>query len=156
METPLLQLDEIPPQMPVDPVNALLEVLRALPMQRQDPIFSRQSQLTIFVKARPPPFDGFQGPIAANQWLRTVRDTFDLLGTPAEYHVPFAAHKLSSTARTWWETIGYTYDTRTMTWEVFERLFIENYFNADHQRLEQGSMTVTNYYNRFIELAQYS
>ena len=100
----------------------------------------------------------------ANQWLRTVRDTFDLLGTPMKYHVPFAAHKLSFATHTWWETIGYTYDTCTMTWEVFERLFTEHYFNVDHQqalanefeRLEQGSMTVIDYYNRFTELAQYS
>ena len=89
---------------------------------------------------------------------------FDLLGTPTEYHVPFTAHKLSSVARMWWETIGYTYDTRTMTWEVFERLFTDNYFNADHrqalanefERFEQDSLMVTDYYNRFMELAQYT
>ena len=100
----------------------------------------------------------------ANQWLRIVRDTFDLLGTPAEYHFPFPTLKLSSTSCTWWETVGYTYDTRTITWKVFERLFIENYFNSDHrqaladefERLEQGSMIVTDYYNCFMELAQYS
>ena len=47
-----------------------------------------------------------------------------------------------------------------MTWEVFERLFIDNYFLADHrhalvnefERFEQG----TDYYNHSIELAQYS
>ena len=96
-------------------MNALLEALCALPMHQQDPISSHQSQLTTFVKARPSTFDGFQGPIAANQWLRIVCDTFDLLGTPVEYHVFFAAHKLSFAARMWWETIGYTYDTHTMT-----------------------------------------
>ena len=81
-----------------------------------------------------------------------------------EYHVLFVAHKLSSTTHTWWETIGYTYDTRNMTLEVFERLFTENYFNVDHRqaftdefdRLEQGSITMTDNKNHFIELAQYS
>ena len=51
-----------------------------------------------------------------------------------EYHVPFVAYKLSSAALTWWETIGYTYDTCTMTWEVLKRLFTENYFNVDHRK----------------------
>ena len=48
-----------------------------------------------------------------------------------------------------------------MNWEVFKRLFTENYVNVDHrqalanefERLEQGSMTVTDYYNCFMELA---
>ena len=62
-----------------------------------------------------------------------MHDTFDLLGTLVEYHMPFAAYKLSNAAHTWWETIGYSYDTRTMTWEVFDRLFIDNYFNVDHR-----------------------
>ena len=51
-----------------------------------------------------------------------------------------------------------------MTWDTFERLFKENYFNIDHRQaiakeyktLHQGSMTITEYYNRFIELAQYA
>ena len=90
------------------------------------------TQLAIFVIVEPTNFDGFQGPIATNQWLRKICDTFDLLGILVEYHVPFTAHKLSSATCTWWETIGYTYDTRTMTWEVFKRLFTENYFNVDH------------------------
>ena len=93
-----------------------------------------------------------------------VQDTFDLLGTPTKYQVPFATYKLSGAARTWWETIRFGYDIRTINWEVFERLFTENYFNADHQqalvdefeRLKQGFMIVTNYYYHFMELAQYS
>ena len=51
-----------------------------------------------------------------------------------------------------------------MTWDVFERFFKANSFNADHRQaiveeyetLHQGSMTVTEYYNRFMELAQYA
>ena len=47
---------------------------------------------------------------------------------------------------------------------VFERLFTKTYFYADHHQsivdefesLYQGSMTVTDFYNRFIELAQYA
>ena len=51
-----------------------------------------------------------------------------------------------------------------MMWDVFKRLFKENYFNADHRQsiadefesFYQDSMIVTNFYNRFIELAQYA
>ena len=58
-ETHLPQPNDIPSQMLVDLVNALLETLCALPMQRQDPISSRQSQLAAFVKVGPPTFDEF-------------------------------------------------------------------------------------------------
>ena len=48
-----------------------------------------------------------------------------------------------------------------MTWDMFDRLFTDNYFNPDYQqglvdefeRLKQGSMTVIDYYNYFTELA---
>ena len=51
-----------------------------------------------------------------------------------------------------------------MMWDIFKRLFKENYFNADHRQsiadefesFYQDSMIVTNFYNRFIELAQYA
>ena len=51
-----------------------------------------------------------------------------------------------------------------MTWDTFERLFKDNYFNADHRQaiaeeyetFHQGFLTVIEYYNRFIELAQYA
>ena len=82
---------------------------------------------------------------------------------PEELQVPFTTHRLTVGALTWWETIRYTYDIRTMTWDAFEKLFKDNYFNADHRQaiaekyetLYQGSLTVIEYYNRFIELAQY-
>ena len=81
-----------------------------------------------------------------------------------EFHVPFVVHKLMSVALTWWETIGYNFDIHTMTWDAFERLLKDNYFNVDHRQaivddfesLHQGAMTVTDYYNRFMDLAKYS
>ena len=80
-----------------------------------------------------------------------------------EYHVTFAAHRFIRVAITWWETLSYTIGTEEMTWDVFENLFREVYFNPHHRRaiadkfeaLYQRDMTVTEYHNRFMELAQY-
>ena len=52
---------------------------------------------------------------------------------------------------------------REMNWDVFENLFWEAYFNPHHRRaimnefeaFYQRDMTVTKYYNQFMELAQY-
>ena len=122
---------------------------------------SRRSQLVTFVKAGSPVFDRFQGSIAANQWLRIVWDTLNLLGTLVKYYVLFATHILSGVTHTWWENLRFSYNTHTMTWDMFDRLFTDNYFNPDYQqalvdefeRLKQGSMTVIDYYNYFTELA---
>ena len=117
--------------------------------------------MATFVKAGLPEFDGFEGPLVADRWIKAIQNTFFLLGIPDELYVLFVAHRLTVGALTWWETIRYTHDLRTMAWDGFERLFKENYFNADHRQaiveeyetLHQGSMTMTEYYNWFMELA---
>ncbi|KAL5775665.1 hypothetical protein ACOSP7_013222 [Xanthoceras sorbifolium] len=48
-------------------------------------------------------------------------------------------------------------------WKALEGLFRDNYFNAGHRRMladmfeniEQGGMTVNEYYTRFMDLSQY-
>ena len=46
--------------------GAFLEALRRLPLQPQDPITLHQAQLTAFVRAGAPEFDGYQGPLATD------------------------------------------------------------------------------------------
>ena len=85
------------------------------------------------------------------------------LETLTKYQILFVAHRFFGTTITWWETLSYTYDTQGMTWETFENLFREAYFKPHHRwaiadefkALHQGDMTVTEYYNRFMELSQY-
>ena len=82
---------------------------------------------------------------------------------PAKFQVLLATHRFTRATITWQETLGYTYDTQDMDWGTFENLFREAYFNPHHRRsiadefesLHQGDLTVTEYYNRFIELSQY-
>ena len=102
-------------------------------------------------------------PLAADQWLRSIKRIFRTLEIPAEYHVSFAAHRFTRATITWGETLGYSYDTQGMNWEMFENFFRESYFNP-HRRWSiadkfesryQGNMTVTEYYNWFMKLAQY-
>ena len=76
----------------------------------------------------------------------------------------FAALHFEGEATIWWETVGFQHDVVHMDWATFEGLFREMYFNVNHRRalatqfeaLTQGSMTVLEYYHRFMELAQYS
>ena len=139
-------------------------MFQTLPAYHDDPLTNCQMQLATFVKAGLPEFDGFQGLLAVNRQIKAIKNTFYLLGIPEELQVPFTAHRLTGIALTWRETIGYSFDIQTITWDVFERLFKDNYYNIDHRQskagefeaLYQGCMTVTNYYNQFIDLASYA
>ena len=64
-----------------------------------------------------------------------INNTFYLLGTPVELQVRFTTHWLTDIALTWWEIIGYSFDIQTMTWDIFDKLFKDNYFNAYHCQL---------------------
>ena len=62
-------------------MSVCYEMFQAMSNFRRDLTSDRQSQLAAFVKADPLEFDGFQGPIAANRWIKAIQNTFFLLGT---------------------------------------------------------------------------
>ena len=149
-KSPTHQPEAAPQPVFLDMVGAFLEALRGLPLQQQDPATRCQVQLTAFVRAWAPEFIGYQGPLAADRWLRSIKMIFCTLETPVEFEVLFTAHRFTGVTITWWETLGYTYDTQGITWEIFESLFREAYFNPHHRRaitdefeaLYQGDMMV--------------
>ena len=150
-----------PQPAPLDMAGAFLEALRRLHLQQHVPITRRQAQLTAFVRARAPEFDGYQEPLTEDQWLKSIKRIFRTLETLVEFQVLFGTHRFAGVAITWWETLSYTYDTQGMTWEIFENLFRKAYINLHHCRaiadkfeaLHQRDMTMTKYYNRFMELS---
>ncbi|KAL5808204.1 hypothetical protein ACOSQ3_028895 [Xanthoceras sorbifolium] len=100
-------------------------------------------------------------PIAADRWLKAIRRAFSQVDTPSEFWVDFAVYRLTGDAVIWWENLSIQRDMTGVDWEVFEGLFRDNYFNAGHRRMladmfeniEQGGMTVNEYYTRFMELS---
>ena len=75
---------------------------------------------------------------------------------PTEYHFSFATQLFINAIITWWETLGYTYNTQGMDWETFENLFRDPYFNPHHrwvivdefEFLFKGDMMVGVFVNR--------
>ena len=71
-----------------------------------------------------------------------------------------AAYTLVDKADFWWESIKRVYDTKVMTWEEFDRIFLDKYFGevAKHakrmefEHLIQGNMSVLEYESRFFEV----
>jgi hypothetical protein len=79
--------------------------------------------------------------------------------------VLFAAHQLYGTAANWWETYYNTHaNVDTITWNEFKAHFYTHYVprgtmklkRKEFNDLKQGSMTVNEYLNSFIQLSRYA
>jgi hypothetical protein len=79
--------------------------------------------------------------------------------------VLFAAHQLFSMAANWWETYCNTHaDVDSITWNEFKAHFRNHYVShgtmklkkKEFTNLRQGSMTVNEYLNSFIQLSRYA
>jgi hypothetical protein len=79
--------------------------------------------------------------------------------------VLFAAHQLFGTATNWWETYYNTHvNVDTIMWNEFQTRFRTHYVprgtmklkKKEFADLKQGSMTVNEYLNSFIQLLRYA
>ena len=110
------------------------------------------------------PFLGLPDYKIADQWIRKLRKCFRLLTCSDHDKVELAAYLLEVKALIWWESIARARDVDAMSWEEFERLFLEKYFpdtvkealDVEFQFLEQGSMTAVEYEAKFDELSRFA
>jgi hypothetical protein len=73
-------------------------------------------------------FDSFEDPIAAEDWLREIKNKLDLTTCSDEECVGVAAHQLTSTARAWLDSFSETHlDPTHITWEEFTEAFYEHH-----------------------------
>ncbi|KAL5855013.1 hypothetical protein ACOSQ4_004815 [Xanthoceras sorbifolium] len=136
---------DTPPPPPPQPINEqvvnLLEAVMRMSATQTVHVKDKNERLRDFCRIFDAQFDGRQDPIAADRWLKAIRRAFSQVDTPSEFWVDFPVYRLT----------------------VFEGLFRDNYFNAGHRRMladmfeniEQGGMTVNEYYTRFMELSQF-
>ncbi|KAL5831551.1 hypothetical protein ACOSQ4_016905 [Xanthoceras sorbifolium] len=159
---------DTPPPPPPQPINEqvvnLLEAVMRMSATQTVHVKDKNERLRDFCRIFDAQFDGRQDPIAADRWLKAIRRAFSQVDTPSEFWVDFAVYRLTGDAIIWWENLSIQRDMTGVDWEVFEGLFRDNYFNAGHRRMladmfeniEQGGMTVNEYYTRFMELSQYA
>ncbi|XP_060963693.1 uncharacterized protein LOC133033109 [Cannabis sativa] len=78
--------------------------------------------------------------------------------------VKCASYMLRKDARIWWEVVEQTKDVDAMNWDDFKRVFNEKYYNStvlaakvdEFTGLVQGSLTVTEYAQKFDRLAKFA
>jgi hypothetical protein len=100
----------------------------------------------------------------AEDWLKGVEKKLVIAQCTDHEKVLFLAHQLFGTAANWWETYCNTYvDVDSITWNEFKAHFCNHYvprgtmkLKKEFADLKQGSMTVNEYLNSFIQLSRYS
>jgi hypothetical protein len=98
-------------------------------------------------------------------WLKGVEKKLVIAQCMDCEKVLFATHQLYGTAANWWETYCNTHvNVYTITWNKFKACFRTHYVprgtmklkKKEFADLKQGSMTVNEYLNSFIQLSRYT
>ncbi|RVW90805.1 Retrovirus-related Pol polyprotein from transposon 17.6 [Vitis vinifera] len=114
-------------------------------------VMSQMEVMKRFMVMQPPSFNGEPSVEAVEHWLRRMRRILVGLDIPEEMRVSLAAYMLMDKVDFWWESMKRVYDTKVMTWDEFEGIFLGKYFGevAKHakmmefEHLIQGTMTLT-------------
>jgi hypothetical protein len=101
----------------------------------------------------------------AKDWLKGVEKKLVIAQCTDREKVLFTAHQLFGMATNWWETNCNTHaDVDSITWNEFKACFRNHYVprgtmqlkKKEFADLKQGSMTVNEYLNSFIQLSRYA
>jgi hypothetical protein len=124
-----------------------------------------QSRLTEFLRTHPTTFSQAKDPMEAEDWLKGIERKLMIAQCTNHERVLFAAHQLFGTIANWWEAYCSTHaDVNSIMWNEFKDCFRNHYVprgtmklkKKEFTNLRQGSMTVNEYLNSFIQLSRYA
>lgn len=133
------------------------------PRQAEDGMRSSYERLR---KAGMPSFEGTTNPELAEKWLKDLEKNFRVLEVKEEMKGELAVSFLTGEAERWWDGVAPAYVTRDrpLTWEVFKKAFLDNYF-PETLRLERQkeffylkqteAMSVVEYAAKFNSLGRF-
>jgi len=126
---------------------------------------TRPVSMEDFMKHWPIKFSGKATPDEADAWMREFEKICRVLECTDEQNLLFVTFLLVADAEYWWQGMQQLMQTREeqVTWVIFRTRFLEKYFpdSARHEReeefftLQQGTMTVQGYIERFEYLARF-
>lgn len=144
---------------------ALEAVAQAVGQQPNAAANAGVRMLETFLRNHPPTFKGRYDPDGAQKWLKKVERIFRVMQCSEVQKVRFGTHMLAEEADDWWVSLlpVLEQDGAEVTWAVFRREFLNRYFPEDVRgkkeieflELKQGDMLVTEYADKFVELAKF-
>jgi hypothetical protein len=177
------QQDEVPQQQQLPPpppmsieqmflmqtqaVQAIGQTLAAIQQQQQQPPPQPQmprDKRAEFMRGHPPTFAHSSDPMDAEDWLRTVERELHTAQCDDREKVLYGPRLLREAAQSWWESYLATHaNPDTITWEEFRGSFRQYHVPAglmtvkeEFLALKQGSLSVSEYRDRFLHLSRYA
>ncbi|WVZ80628.1 hypothetical protein U9M48_028087 [Paspalum notatum var. saurae] len=116
-----------------------------------------------FLKGHPPTFSHATEPLQADDWLRAVERQLDIAQCNDRERVLYGSGQLRGAALDWWESYR-PQDRDAFTWAQFRENFRNHHVPAGLMKmkkkeflsLKQGGMSVTEYRDKFLQLARYA
>jgi len=118
-----------------------------------------------FLRHKPTEFSSKASPDEADAWMRKCEKIFRVMDCTDEQRLNFASYLLIDDAEHWWTGMQQQMQNRAeqVNWTNFRTRFLEKYFpdtakqdrEAEFLALQQGSMTVQEYVNKFEHLARF-
>jgi hypothetical protein len=114
---------------------------------------------------KPPTFASSLDPLLANDWLKSVEKMLNIAQCSDWEKVLYASGHLTGPVADWWDFYTAAHDAAdTITWVEFATQFRNYHIPAGLMKikkkeflsLKQGSMTVSEYRDRFIQLSRYA
>jgi hypothetical protein len=119
-----------------------------------------------FLKGRPLGFTHAADPLEADDWVRAVGKQLNMAQCNDLEKVLYASDQLQGAAQTWWESYQSTRPNNAppVTWQEFVRDFRAHHIldgvielkQEEFRSLRMGSMTVSEYHDKFAQLSRYA
>ncbi|XP_059663993.1 uncharacterized protein LOC132309726 [Cornus florida] len=109
--------------------------------------------------------EGGPDPLVADSFMDRVEKHINAMNLATDkLKITLATYNFVGDAEIWWKTVSHTHNLDTMTYATFKKLYYEKYFPAPKRRelkkefdgLKQGSITVTEYENKFTSLLRFA
>jgi hypothetical protein len=118
-----------------------------------------------FMSHKPPTFVSSPDPLDADDWLKSVEKMLIIAQCSDRKKVLYASGRLAGPAADWWDSYTTAHDVvDTITWAEFSTQFRNYHIPAGLMKikkkeflsLKQGSMSVSEYRDKFIQLSRYA
>jgi hypothetical protein len=118
-----------------------------------------------FMSHKPPTFASSPDPLDTDDWLKSVEKMLIIAQCSDREKVLYASGRLTGPAADWWDSYIAAYDAaNTITWAEFAIQFRNYHIPAGLMKikkkeflsLKRGSMSVSEYCDKFIQLSRYA
>jgi hypothetical protein len=135
------------------------------PLPPPPPPVPPQDKHREFMSHKPPTFASSPDPLYADDWLKFVEKMLNIAQCTDWEKVLYASGCLTGPAADWWDSYTAAHDAAdTITWVEFSTQFRNYHILArlmkikkkEFLSLKQGSMSVSEYRDKFIQLSRYA